>query len=78
MTAIPERLKDAMNAHEARRMASLCADDDRSAQPLHPRRGFGGSAQELENWSSVFEGVSDFRAELIASSQDGEVESGES
>jgi hypothetical protein len=40
--------------------------------------GFGGSAQELENWSSVFEGVSDFRAELIASSQDGEVESGES
>lgn len=72
-----ERLEQAMNAHDARRIASLCAEDYRSAQPLHPSRGFGGSAQVLENWSSVFAGVPDFRAELVASSQDGEVEWGE-
>src|SRR5436190_5612346 len=44
---------------------------------VHPTRGFGGSAQVLENWSSVFEGVSDFHAELVASSVDGETEWGE-
>jgi len=77
MTTMLERLNDAMNAHDARRVASLCAVDYRSAQPLHPSRGFGGSAQVLENWSSVFEGVPDFSSELITSSQDGEVEWGE-
>jgi SnoaL-like protein len=77
MATMLERLDDAMNAHDARRVASLCAVDYRSAQPLHPNRGFGGSAQVLENWSSVFDGVPDFRSELIASSQDGELEWGE-
>ena len=66
-----------MNAHDARGLASLFAEDYRSAQPLHPGRGFGGSAQVLENWSSVFEGVPDFVAELIASSVDGDTEWGE-
>jgi len=77
MTTMLERLKHAMNAHDARRLASLCAEDYRSAQPLHPSRGFGGSAQVLENWSSVFDGVPDFNSELVASSQDGETEWGE-
>jgi hypothetical protein len=31
----------------------------------------------LENWSSVFAGVPDFRAELVASCRDGNVEWGE-
>jgi ketosteroid isomerase-like protein len=77
MTTTSERLRDAMNAHDARGLASLFAEDYRSAQPLHPGRGFGGSAQVLENWSSVFEGVPDFVAELIASSVDGDTEWGE-
>jgi hypothetical protein len=77
MTAMVERLRDAMNAHDARRMASLFAQDYRSAQPLHPSRGFSGRAQVLENWSSVFEGVPDFISELIASSVDGDTEWGE-
>ena len=72
-----ERLKDAANAHDAQRLASLFAADYRSAQPLHPSRGFGGSAQVLENWSSVFEGVPDFSSELVAVSVDGDVEWGE-
>jgi ketosteroid isomerase-like protein len=77
MTTILERLRDAVNAHDAHRLASLCAEDYKSAQPLHPSRGFGGSAQVLENWSSVFEGVPDFGSELVASSVDGEIEWGE-
>ena len=72
-----ERLRDAVNAHDARRLASLFAEGYRSEQPLHPSRGFGGSAQVAENWSSVFDGVPDFGSELVAVSVDGEVEWGE-
>lgn len=72
-----ERLRDATNAHDAPRLASRFARDHQSAQPVHPGRGFGGSAQVLENWSSVFEGVPDFRSELVASPVDGDTEWGE-
>jgi ketosteroid isomerase-like protein len=72
-----ERLRDAANAHDPAALASLFAPDYRSTQPVHPGRGFGGSAQVLENWSSVFEGVPDFRSELVASSVDGDTEWGE-
>jgi ketosteroid isomerase-like protein len=77
MATMMERLRDATNTHDAERLASLFAPDYRSAQPVHPSRGFGGSAQVLENWSSVFAGVPDFRSELIASSVDGDTEWGE-
>lgn len=72
-----ERLRDAMNAHDPERMASLFADSYESHQPLHPARGFSGAAQVRTNWTSVFEGVPDFTAELVASSVHGPVEWGE-
>jgi ketosteroid isomerase-like protein len=71
------RLRDATNSHDARRVASLFAEDYRSAQPVHPGRAFGGRAQVFENWSSVFQGVPDFTSELVASSVDGDTEWGE-
>jgi ketosteroid isomerase-like protein len=77
MTTMLERLRDAANAHDPQRLAALFAEDYQSAQPLHPSRGFGGSAQVLENWSSVFDGVPDFSSDLVASSVDGETEWGE-
>ena len=69
-----KRLVEAQNAHDAARMAACFADDYRSDQPAHPGREFVGSAQVLENWTAVFAGVPDFRAELVASSRDGDVE----
>lgn len=66
-----------MNAHDAQRLASFFARDYVSAQPAHPSRGFGGSAQVFENWSSVFEGVPDFTCELVASAIHGDTEWGE-
>jgi ketosteroid isomerase-like protein len=77
MTTMLERLRDAMNDHDAQSVASLFAEDYQSMQPLHPTRGFGGSAQVLENWSSVFDGVPDFSAVLVASSVNGDLEWGE-
>lgn len=66
-----------MNSHDAERMAALFADDYVSVQPIHPGRDFTGRAQVLANWTSVFEGVPDFTAELLASSIDGDIEWGE-
>ena len=77
MTGMLERLRDALNSHDAARMASLFAEEYQSAQPIHPGRAFVGRAQVLANWSSVFEGVPDFVSELVASSVDGETEWGE-
>ncbi|MGH3497081.1 MAG: nuclear transport factor 2 family protein [Nocardioidaceae bacterium] len=77
MASMLEQLRDATNSHDAARVASLFAEGYQSAQPLHPARGFGGSAQVLANWTSVFEGVQDFTSELVASSVDGETEWGE-
>jgi ketosteroid isomerase-like protein len=77
MSAILPRLTEAQNSHDADLFASYFADDYDSVQPAHPGRSFTGRAQVLENWSSVFAGVPDFRAELVASCRDGNVEWGE-
>lgn len=77
MSTIFERLTEAQNAHDAERFASYFADDYQSDQPAHPDRAFSGRAQVLENWTSVFAGVPNFRAELVSSCRDGNVEWGE-
>jgi len=66
-----------MNSHDAEQMASLFAEGYESSQPVHPARAFRGRAQVSANWRSVFEGVPDFTAELVASAVDGAVEWGE-
>lgn len=65
--SVPARLAQAMNRHDAVAMAALFDAGYRSEQPAHPDRAFGGSAQVLENWTSMFEGVPDFTAELVRS-----------
>jgi len=77
MSTILDRITQAQNAHDADLFPSYFADDYSSAQPAHPGRAFSGRAQVLANWSSVFAGVPDFRAELLACCRDGGVEWGE-
>ena len=72
-----ERLVEAQNHHDAHRMASCFAEDYVSAQPAHPGRAFTGRAQVLANWTAVFAGVADFRAELLDSCREGDREWGE-
>ena len=72
-----ERLVEAQNAHDADRFASFFAEDYDSVQPAHPGRAFRGRAQVLANWTSVFEGVPDFHAELVDSCVAGATEWGE-
>jgi ketosteroid isomerase-like protein len=77
MSTVLDRLTEAQNSHDAVRFASFFSTDYQSDQPAHPARAFTGRAQVLENWTAVFAGVPDFRAELLASSRDGDVEWGE-
>src|SRR5919201_2651628 len=59
-------LAEAMNAHDIDRFVSLFAPDYDSRQPVHPDRAFVGRDQVRANWSAVFAGVADFRADLVA------------
>ena len=77
MSTVLERLTEAQNAHDVDLFASFFTDDYQSDQPAHPGRRFSGRDQVHENWSSVFAGVPDFRAELVASCRDRDVEWGE-
>jgi ketosteroid isomerase-like protein len=77
VTGISEQLLAALNGHDVEALAALFAPDYRSEQPAHPARGFGGSAQVRKNWAAVFQAVPDFRASLVGSCVDGEIEWGE-
>jgi hypothetical protein len=54
-----------MNDHDIEAFVACFSDDYDSSQPAHPDRTFRGSEQVRANWSAVFNGVPDFRAELV-------------
>ena len=74
MTLVVERMRDVQNSRDARQFAALFRADYQSSQPAHPNRGFGGSEQVFSNWSTLFDSIPDFTAELLASSVNGNTE----
>jgi hypothetical protein len=77
MANLLERINDAMNSHHPGNVAALFAENYQSSQPVHPNREFGGRQQVIANWTAVFDGVPDFRAELVASCVNSGTEWGE-
>jgi hypothetical protein len=78
MGKMMDQLLVAMNAHDLDAFVACFAPGYRSEQPAHPSRAFEGSDQVRENWTSVFSGVSDFKAALLVSATTNEgVEIGE-
>jgi ketosteroid isomerase-like protein len=71
---VVERLNAAMNAHDIEAFVACFDEDYESEQPAHPDRAFRGREQVRQNWSEIFDGVADFRSELIESGATGEVE----
>jgi SnoaL-like domain len=69
---ILERLLTAQNRHDLEEFVGCFDANYRSEQPVHPDRAFVGSEQVRKNWSAVFEGVPDFRAELLRSTREDE------
>jgi ketosteroid isomerase-like protein len=62
---VVRRLHAAMNAHDIEAFVGCFAEDYDSVQPAHPDRAFRGCEQVRANWSAVFTGVPDFRADLV-------------
>ena len=67
MGDVMARLGTAMNNHDLDAFVALFAPDYRSEQPAHPTRSFQGADKVRQNWASVFAGVPDLHAELLAS-----------
>lgn len=68
--AVIDRLTAAQTAHDLDGMLACFDERYRSEQPLFPARAFQGVDQVRANWSTVFEGVRDFRGEIVRSAVD--------
>jgi len=71
---VVERLNAAMNAHDIEAFVACFDEAYESEQPAHPDRAFRGSEQVRQNWSAIFAGVPDFRADLLRAAADGDTE----
>ena len=65
--AVLARLIDAMNRHDLEAFIACFDPDYESDQPAHPDRRFRGVAQVKQNWTVMFAGLPDFRAEVVRS-----------
>jgi ketosteroid isomerase-like protein len=72
MHEVVERLLDATNRHDVDGLVACFASDYCNETPAHPARGFIGAEQVRRNWSQIFAAVSDVRAEVVASTIDGD------
>lgn len=66
LTDVVTSLQRAMNEHDLEAFVSLFAEDYDSQAPAHPDRAFRGREQVRANWTAIFSGIADFRADLIA------------
>ena len=66
------RLERATNAHDLDGLVDCFATDYRNETPIHPARGFRGRDQVRANWSQIFAGVPDVRAQVLAAAVDGQ------
>lgn len=73
MHVIIGRLVAAMNDHDLDGMVALFHPDYDSRQPAHPGRAFVGRDRVRANWGAMFTGIPDFRAELVRTAQDDEM-----
>lgn len=67
---VVERMNAAMNAHDIEAFLACFDEEYGSEQPAHPDRAFQGREQVRSNWSAIFEGVPDFRSELVRAAAD--------
>lgn len=66
------RIQRATNAHDLEALVDCFATDYRNETPAHPARGFRGREQVRTNWSQIFAGVPDLRADVLAAAVDGQ------
>lgn len=68
---VVDRLVAATNEHDIDGLVDCFAVEYVNETPTHPSRGFGGRDQVRRNWTSIFAGVPDITARVIASATEG-------
>jgi ketosteroid isomerase-like protein len=71
--AMVDRLLAATNAHDVEALVDCFAPDYVNETPAHPSRGFHGREQVRANWTQIFGGVGDLRAEVVRRAVDGDL-----
>lgn len=66
------RLVGATNDHDVDALLDCFSKEYVNETPAHPRRGFRGRDQVRHNWTSIFAGVPDITARVVASIVDGD------
>lgn len=69
MSAVIDRLLQAVNGHDLGALVSCFADDYVNETPAHPQRGFTGSDQVRTNWTQIFASVPDVEATVLRRSE---------
>ena len=65
MESLLLKLKDAFNRHDIESLSECFDEGYYSEQPVHPDRTFQGQEQVIKNWSSNFNEMYDFSAQLL-------------
>ncbi len=60
-----DRLREAINSHDPRRVADCFTSDYRSETPHRPAEGFTGSDRVLANWTAIFARLPDLQAQVL-------------
>lgn len=68
---VVNRIVAATNEHDIEALVDCFAPEYVNETPAHPLRGFSGRDQVRRNWTSIFAGVPDITARVIASTVDG-------
>jgi ketosteroid isomerase-like protein len=66
-----DRLLAATNDHDLDGVADCFATDYVNQTPAHPLRGFRGRDQVRRNWTTIFAGVPDITARVVATAVEG-------
>jgi ketosteroid isomerase-like protein len=64
------RLRDAINSHDAARVADCFTENYQCDMPMRPSRGFTGRARVRQTYEGIFARVPDLRATVLRSCQD--------
>jgi len=70
--AFLQRLQRAVNDHDIEALVSCFAEQYVNETPAHPLRGFSGRDQVRKNWTQIFAGAPDVRAEVPRVAVDGD------
>jgi len=66
-----KRLRDAINSHDAARVADCFTENYRCDVPMHPSRSFTGRDRVRENYQAIFARVPDLHATVLRSCEGG-------